>query len=412
MKNEFNEDKLARKSIALTGRIISEYGPRIAGGESCRKAAEALHHDLALCCDRAHLETFGMHPGSFLGFMYTSSTLFIAASFLLLFDYMLGAAIGYTLAQVMAFTQFICYWQVFDPLYPKREGRNVHGVIEPTHDVRCQVMLSGHHDSAYEFLLMKWLRGVYRIVVAGMIASLAVAPIITWTMVVYRAMTGTAPGFAAAVTYGTFVCFLFIIPMYFFMGRRGTPGAGDNLIASAMVVELAKHFREAKKSGRGAPRHTRLIFASFDAEEAGLRGSRAFAKRHGEELRALPTRVLNMDSIYRKDRIKFLVSDINGFVKLSRAMAQECVEIAETAGCEAKLFHVYPGVGGTDAAEFAKTGVEATTLIAVPTDVEKERMVYHTQDDTIENIEPGAVEACLRIMYEYIMKKDREAGAV
>lgn len=410
MTTAFNELKLARKSLELTNRLIKEYGPRLAGSDACRQAAEALHADLVRCCDRANLEKFSMHPGSFLGFMYASSTLFIAATFLLLFDYGVAAAVAFTVAQLMAFTQFICYWKVFDPLYPKREGRNVYGVIEPAGEVRAQVVLSGHHDSAHEFLLMRWLRVAYRVILAGMIMSLTLAPFFAWALVAYRALTGTTPAFASAVTAGAFVCLLFILPMYFFMGTKGTPGAGDNLIASAMVVELAKYYGAAKKAGSTVLRHTRLIFASFDAEEAGLRGSRAFAASHRDDLRALPTYVLNLDSIYRRDRIKFLVSDINGFVKLSRAMAEECVSVAETAGYEAKLFRFYPGVGGTDAAEFARVGIEATTLIALPTDVEKERMVYHTQDDTVENIEPGAVEACLRIMYEYIMKKDAEAG--
>jgi hypothetical protein len=198
--------------------------------------------------------------------------------------------------------------------------------------------------------------------------------------------------------------------MYFFTGRNGTPGAGDNLIASAMIVELARYYGRAKKTGNHHLRHTRLIFASFDAEEAGLRGSRAFVKRHREDLRAVPTNVLNLDSIYRADRIKFLVSDINGFVRLSRSMAEDCMAVAARAGYEAKVFRVYPGVGGTDAAEFAKIGVEATTLIALPTDVEKERMVYHTQEDTVESIEPGAVEACIRIIHGYIINKDLHAG--
>jgi len=405
MKKKFDETDLARKSLVLTGKLIEECGPRLAGGEGGRRAAEKLHENLERCCDRAHLETFSMHPGSFLGFMYTSSTLFIAATFLLLFDYVLAAAAGYTLAQIMAFTQFICYWQVFDPLYPEREGRNVYGVIEPVEEARSQIVVSGHHDSAYEFTLMARMPRGYRICVAGMISALTVAPVFAWIIAGFRFMEGTTPQFATYFTWGAFVCFVFIVPMYFFMGKNGTPGAGDNLIASAMVVELARYFGELKKAGGGVLRHTRLVFASFDAEEAGLRGSRAFAKRHRAELLSIPTRVINLDSIYRADRIKFLVSDINGFVKLSRSMAEECVALAGRAGYEAKLFRVYPGVGGTDAAEFAKIGVEATTLIALPTDVEKERMVYHTRDDTVENIEPGAVEACLKIVHEYVMKK-------
>lgn len=410
MKRGFNAESIAYKSLEFTEKLIHEYGPRLAGSEAGKKAAERLHAELVSVCDRAHMDTFTMRPGAFLGFLRVTPTLFIAASFLLLLGHVWAAAIGFTLAQAIALSQFICYWQVFDPLYAKREGRNVYGVIEPEGEVREQIIISGHHDSAYEFTLMTRVRGAYRACIAGMIVSLITAPALTWAWVIYRAVTGTTPAFATVHVVGVFAALLFILPMYFFKGENGTPGAGDNLIASAMAVKLAGFFGTAKKNGRGRLRNTRLIFLSFDAEEAGLRGSRAFVKKHAEELRSLPTRVLNMDSIYRRDRIKFLISDINGFVKLSREMAEECVAVAGKAGYSTGLFRVYPGVGGTDAAEFAKKNIRATTLIAVPTDVEKERMVYHTPDDTVENIEPGAVEACLHIVYDYIQKKDAEAG--
>ncbi len=408
-KRPLNAASLARGALRLTSRIIDRYGPRLTGTENCRRAADELYEEMKPACDTADRESFTMHPGSFLGFMKVSPTFFMAATLLLFFGYFLAAAVAYTIAGFMAFTQFICYRQVFDPFHPLREGVNVYGVIEPAGEVRSQIVVSGHHDSAYEFTLMARLPRLYRFCVAGMILALTLAPVFAWASVASYNLWEGGSGIASALSVGAFVSFVFMIPMYFFTGRNGTPGAGDNLIASAMVVELAKHYGKGNMTGDAALRHTRLIFASFDAEEAGLRGSRAFAKRHRADLLSVPTRVLNMDSIYRADRIKFLVSDINGFLRLSRTMAEECVAVAARAGYKAELFRVYPGVGGTDAAEFAKIGVEATTLIALPTDVEREPMVYHTQDDTVESIEPEAVEACLRIVHEYIMKKD--AGA-
>lgn len=409
-KRPLNAADLARGALRLTSRIIDRYGPRLTGTENCRWAADELYEELNSACDTAGREPFEVRPGSFLGFMKVSPTLFIAATFLLFFGYVPVAAIVYTIAAFMAFTQFICYRQVFDPFYPVREGVNVYGVIEPAGEVRSQVVVSGHHDSAYEFTLMARLPRAYRFCVAGMILALTLAPVFAWASVASYNPWGGGSGIAHALTVGAIVSFVFMVPMYFFTGRNGTPGAGDNLIASAMIVELAGYYGKAKKAGNRTLRHTRLIFASFDAEEAGLRGSRAFVKRHREDLRAVPTNVLNLDSIYRADRIKFLVSDINGFVRLSRSMAEDCMAVAARAGYEAKVFRVYPGVGGTDAAEFAKIGVEATTLIALPTDVEKERMVYHTQEDTVESIEPGAVEACIRIIHGYIINKDLHAG--
>jgi len=69
--------------------------------------------------------------------------------------------------------------------------------------------------------------------------------------------------------------------------------------------QLQRHSRQARDYTRalidqfdGRLAQTRLIFASFDAEEAGLRGSRAYVRAHRAELAALPTCNLNIDSIY------------------------------------------------------------------------------------------------------------------
>jgi hypothetical protein len=62
---------------------------------------------------------------------------------------------------------------------------------------------------------------------------------------------------------------------YDHLGKRGGqiyPGADDNATGVAMLLEVAEHFALSKDK----PRRT-LVFASFDLEEDGLRGSTYFA---------------------------------------------------------------------------------------------------------------------------------------
>jgi acetylornithine deacetylase/succinyl-diaminopimelate desuccinylase-like protein len=73
----------------------------------------------------------------------------------------------------------------------------------------------------------------------------------------------------------------------------GFVGANDGAGGTAAVLELARALRHAKRP-KGAPE---LRFVLFDGEEAtdddrdflatGVRGSRAYARRHADELRAL-----------------------------------------------------------------------------------------------------------------------------
>jgi Zn-dependent M28 family amino/carboxypeptidase len=194
---------------------------------------------------------------------------------------------------------------------------------------------------------------------------------------------------------------------YFFTSSQGSPGAGDNLIASAIILQIAEAFSRKKNRGKTPLKNTRLVFLSFDAEEAGLRGARAYTRKHKEELISIPAYNLNLDSIYDVDEIKFLRSDINGFVKLSRGMVKECVSITRALGHKSKPYRMEFGAGATDAAELAKIGVEATTIIAMTVDIKQESFCYHTAKDTVDQIQPEAVEAVLKIVHAYVTEKDR-----
>jgi len=103
-----------------------------------------------------------------------------------------------------------------------------------------------------------------------------------------------------------------------------------------------------------------------------------------------------------------LTSDVNGLVGLSTGMADQCREVARSLGYDTRTVPMVFGGGATDAAEFARAGVEATTLLAMSTDHVREGLTYHTMNDTVDCIEPEAVEASLLIACGYILKKDRE----
>jgi Zn-dependent M28 family amino/carboxypeptidase len=72
------------------------------------------------------------------------------------------------------------------------------------------------------------------------------------------------------------------------------PGADDNASGVAGLLAVARHFRQAP-----VLRHT-LVLAAFDAEEDGLRGSRAFVAELAPRDRVAVN--INLDMISRSDR--------------------------------------------------------------------------------------------------------------
>jgi hypothetical protein len=294
--------------------------------------------------------------------------------------------------------QFGFYLHIGDFLFPRRTGSNVEARIEPFGAVERELIVSGHHDSA----------PVARIFSGPLHRLYAVAIFLPYAfflfelvMLVLLPLTGriVLPSWTLTVIL---VGFIPVVGYFLLVAlRRGSPGAGDNLVASVLAARIAREI--AARKGE-LLRSTRLRVVSFDAEEAGLRGAAAYMRTHAEELGRLPCFHLNFDSIYRLDHLQALTTDINGTVPLCAQMVGALEACARENGLSLGRFGMLFGAGGTDAAESARRGFCATTIIAMPTAIVRDGLVYHTPRDTVDQIEPAAVEACMRLATSYLRR--------
>jgi len=317
------------------------------------------------------------------------------------------SVLAFTFILAGGFLEFGFYREFYDFLYPAKVCQNVTTQLEPQGEVKQQLIISGHHDSAQILNLLRKHQKLYglKIVVPDIIFFTAL--IFSWGWLFSGLLYGNLPVFFLPGKLFLSLGFFLILPKFFTADPHGTPGAGDNLVASMLLVELARLLSmDPGRPGKSALNHTRLLLVSFDAEESGLRGSRAFVKRHRQQLQALPTYMLNIDSIYNVEHLQFLVSDLNGSLALSRELAKECQALAGRAGLPSRLSRMVFGGGSTDAAELAKVGVQATTMLAMPTALVRDGLVYHTVRDTVDAIEPEAVRACLEVACRLAEKLD------
>ncbi len=396
----------ARECLAETGELIRRFGPRLPGSAASHATAEAIRDSLALSCGAARLEPFRVHPGSFYSYTKILPVSYFLAIASLFFPpvFAVIAAFALTAGMLVMLCQFAFYVHVPDFLFPRRTGWNVSAVIEPEGPAQRELILSGHHDSAPVarifdgpfarfyvlaiFLPYAFFLFALAVVVARLAGAFAPPP--AWVFALLAA------GLPATVGY-----FLLVAT------RRGSPGAGDNLVSSVMVARLARDLAGDRSRLKG----TRLRIVSFDAEEAGLRGAAAWFRVHAAELLQLPCHHLNFDSLYNLRDLQCLVSDVNGTVPLSRSMADELVQSAAAEGLQMRPFGMIFGAGGTDAAESARRGIEAATIIAMPTELVRPDLVYHTARDTVEHIEPSVIEACMRITFRYLERLQRGPSA-
>jgi hypothetical protein len=395
------------QTLATTQDLIERFGPRLAGSESCWNAARSLQQNLQVMCGRAELEPFTTHPTAFMGSLQLSALVYFACVGFLHLNLPGLAAFGFLFIALIGIFEFAYYREFIDRLFPQKTCANLIAKLEPEEETVQQIILSGHHDSAQESGLLRRWQKLYALKIVMVDFFNNVGLVFSWLWVFYWLGSEKTPSFAPYPTWFLTFGSLFVLSRLFVVSQRGTPGAGDNLIVSAMLPELANMFVNRNYPGKSTLRRTRLIFVSFDAEESGLRGSKEFVCRHLNELQSLPTYMLNIDCVYKVKEIQFLTTDINNTRQLSREFAEQCARLAGKAGYAQKLNRMPFGGGGTDAAPLIEVGVKATTLVAMPVGLIRDGLVYHTLRDTVDAIEIEAVEACLQIAHDLVLDMDQ-----
>ena len=406
MATPFSSDE-AQNALKFTEEIIAQTGPRLTGDPSNALGASLIKAKFDQICDEVQEESFSVHPKAFLGYIRMIVSLYIISTIFIWVDLPLVAGILITVGLLTLIFEFFLYYEFIDAFWVKKTGTNVVGIIEPEKEVKQQILISGHHDSAFVFNFFIHQPKLYPLRIFGGIGSTVLLWIFSWIWTIFQAFTDRNPNWAIVLKIFTLVSLLIVLQLWFFRGNKGTPGAGDNLVSVAIAHEIGKRLAKLKQEGKGLE-NTRVLLCSWDAEEAGLRGARAYAKKHQAELTKIPTYNFNIDCPYFLQDIFFLTSDINGSVKLSTKMAKECEEIAHSMNYPATCKPIAFLTGGTDAAELAKIGVEATSLLAMPWGNSERASAYHTPNDTVDTIEPEAVEAAINIVWRYIEKKESE----
>ncbi len=402
-------EEQVKHTFAFCDEVVENFPGRVAGSEAVRKAGQRVKEEFEKNCDAGtvKVDRFDIHPWSFLKYIPGLVVLYFACIVLLYINPALAwiSLAGMALGLFVFYGQFVRYWHLLDPFFPRKDAYNVYGSIEPSGEVKQQIVVSAHHDSAYVFHLLDKAPKYYVLLINGGILFLVLGFLVSLVAAVLPVFNILLPQWIAVVLMAGGIL---VLPMAFFTTGQVVPGAGDNMIAVAITSEIAGLFGNIKKGGGNALKHTRLIIASFDAEEAGLRGASAFIKQHRGELMNTKTYVLNLDTLYKLKALSFLDNDLNSTVKLSHELAQDCVDIAKDLGYPSTISAMTFGGGSTDAAAFGQAGIEATNLCAMSFDVKDydQGWVYHTRKDISKYIEPEAVEAALKIIREYILRMD------
>jgi hypothetical protein len=158
------------KAFSLAQKIIDRTGPRLAGTEKSKQAADMLKCEMEGFVDTSEVEEFDLYQGAFLGWIKILVISYVLSIALIWLNYSVIAFALAVLSILILVLQFFFYLPIIDKLFPKRKGYNVVGLIEPKNEVKKQVIISGHHDSARVFNFFIHQPKLYNLRVTGSIA--------------------------------------------------------------------------------------------------------------------------------------------------------------------------------------------------------------------------------------------------
>ena len=366
--------------------ICEEIGPRESGSANERRTQEWLRKEMLDkgYADSAEIEEFRVSPHGLVGFTKIISVMMVIAVACQFLAYagetaaLAGRIVSLVLAVlslVILLLEFLMYIPFIDFLLPRRTSSNLCVVKKPSGEVKRRIVFSGHTDSAYRWILLEKGPKVMYTVLVPAIAGLAFA-IITFLVALIKGATPLWMMIANAV----FVPFY--IGVYFFCTfKTVVPGANDNLTGVLASVAVLKCLKDSGITLE----NTQVEVVATGSEEAGLRGAKAWAKKHKKEIAdsGIDTVFIGLETLRDYEHTSIYVRDLTGTVKHD-ADAVTLLDKA-SAAIGHPLPHASVYFGASDAAAITKAGIKATCLAAMdPTPAD----YYHNEKDTADNMCP------------------------
>lgn len=388
--------------------VCKNFGPRPVGSEAEEKAQNYMLGELNKYCDSAVRENFKCSDKAFMAWVPVCAILIIAASVLFTFG-MAAVSLG-IVALVLFFIlgEFIFYKPILDVFFPKKTSGNVIGVRKAEEETKKRIILSGHTDSAFEwtFTYHGGRPAVLGVILTAVIDVLIFIIATIIYMVKYGAFGQNIWSSETPIAFKIVICVTYLtIPVLilatgFSNFKRPVMGANDDLTGVFVSIAAAKFLSDNNIRFK----NTEVVIMCAGGEEAGLRGSKAFAQAHQDYLKEdAETIFVGFDTIRELEFSKIYDKDMTGVVKNDRQVAELIQKAAGFAGLEVPIGTIE--LGSTDAAAMSQGGFRAASMVAMdPTPAR----YYHTRLDTEDNLSLGAIEAGVKTALETIFLYDEK----
>jgi len=404
---DFDIDRQVEYAVKGITKVCRRIGPRKPGSPEEYRAQQWFQKDMKNYCEETRIEEFTLHRQGFMGFIPFTVACGIASVFVNWFASPIAALILCICAFVPLFFEFLMYKEFDDFLFPKQISHNMIAVRKPKGEVKQRIVMVGHSDSQFEWTLNYLIGGLQ----AKLFVEIpAVVGLIVQTVFALVCIIAGKGGAAVNIQSARWFFILFFviscvfIPfefafLFFQSWTKSVPGASDNLSGCYVGMAVVKALDEAKVRFE----NTEVVVICSGSEEAGLRGSKAYAKAHEKELKEIPTCVVALDTFRDLETMAVYHRDLSGTLQHHDGTKVLVHDACANCGFDVKYESIY--IGGSDAASFTQRGIPATGFAAM--DPAPPRY-YHTRLDTPENLRPEAIKAGIEIMIEACCMFDKD----
>ena len=431
----------ADEAFGIVETAANDIGPRLPGSDNERKFADHMADKLKAIGITPVKEKFLVAPRASIGGIPYAGWAGIVAAVLMLFPAVSFSASGVSglFIGLHGLAFFICLatlvWLVcsvflyktwFDFAFKQEVSQNVYGEVLPKDGkYDYTIMLSAHTDTSWNWkhsAATRFMPGgpvsafvkmglgvvaflfIFMSAAAVFITELCILTADSMSVSQLETLLGvveTLPDFSIALYI---LIPLFVIPGCFLITlwadknpRTASPGAMDNATGIGIAYAATKYFKENPDK---LPAGCRIIDFNCGSEEAGLRGSIAFTRRHKGEDILKNCWNINIDSIADKDHFQVVHGDTWQFTRFDADLERMLDEAMRDAGIE-NPGNIANPVGGCDSTPFTKAGVKSITFAAQNPIL---TYYYHTFYDQPERFEKETVGLGLDVVLRLVDK--------
>ncbi|MGN0527863.1 MAG: M28 family metallopeptidase [Eubacterium sp.] len=410
--------RYAQEAYDIVKHAAKKIGSRLPGSEGEKKYADYMGDKLREIGIEPKQEEFAVSPRASIGGIPYAGWAGVILSLLVYFAFSIhtlwyGMALSGIVVLVWLVAGVFLYKTWFDMFFKQAISQNTYGeLLPPGGEYDYTIILSGHTDTSWTWRHSEHAYKYKDKPVLGIIATYGkvgfgaicvfyeIAVSIAMAIIYLGVDTGAAWAYRliASESFGRFTLAMYFIPIITAIGsmfvvmwadpneKNASRGAMDNATGCALSYAVIKYFKEHPEK---MPERCRIVDLNCGSEEAGLRGSMAFAAEHKDDDLSKNAWNINIDSVADKEYFEVVIQDDWQFTRFDTDLEKMFKDTFAELGIESKTNGcIHNPVGGCDSTPMTKAGIKSVTFAAQNPVL---TYYYHTWRDMPERFEMETV---------------------